>query len=66
MTGHRSVYPSQILAIEKSRFIEARLGEEVEKVEPHLRPGNKTIRIRVVRVARVIKEKIYIIIRKDQ
>lgn len=66
MTGHRSVYPSQILAIEKSRFIEARLGEEIEKVEPHLRPGNKTIRIRVVRVARVIKEKIYIIIRKDQ
>ncbi|MFQ5658082.1 MAG: hypothetical protein ACE5G5_11115, partial [Candidatus Methylomirabilales bacterium] len=59
------VYPSQILAIEKSRFIEARLGEEVEKIEPHLRPGSGSVRGRVVRVVKVIKERIYIIIRKD-
>ncbi|MEA3508938.1 MAG: chloride channel protein, partial [candidate division NC10 bacterium] len=66
MTGHRSVYPSQILAIEKSKFIEARLGEEVEKTEPQLRPGSGSVRGTVVRVVKVIKERIYIIIRKDE
>lgn len=65
MTGHRSVYPSQVLAIEKSRFIEAPIGEEVDKIETHVRPGNRNIRVRVVRLVRVIKEKI-IIIRQDQ
>ena len=33
MTGHRSVFPSQILAMKKSQHLKIKLGEEIEKVE---------------------------------
>jgi chloride channel protein, CIC family len=33
MTGHRSVYPSQVLAITKSESIHAQIGKEVEMLE---------------------------------
>lgn len=33
MTGHRSVYPSQILAMKKAQFIDVDLGKEVEKTK---------------------------------
>ncbi len=64
MTGHRSVYPSQILAIEKSRFIEATLGKEVEEVEAHYRPGSRSVRGKLVKIVNAIKEKVFG--RKDQ
>ena len=35
MTGHRSVYPSQILSKAKSPSIYIQVGKEVESVEPH-------------------------------
>jgi H+/Cl- antiporter ClcA len=59
MTGHRSVYPSQVLAIEKSRFIEATLGKEVEEIESHVRPGSRNVRVRFVKIVTTIKEKVY-------
>jgi len=31
MTGHRSVYPSQVLAFKKSKLIDIELGKEIEK-----------------------------------
>lgn len=31
ITGHRSVYPSQVLGIRKSRYLNVKLGQEVEK-----------------------------------
>jgi H+/Cl- antiporter ClcA len=34
MTGHRSVYPSQILAIRKSESLKVELGEEIDAAEP--------------------------------
>jgi len=34
MTGHRSVYPSQILAFKKSKLIDIELGKEIDKVKP--------------------------------
>ncbi|MDD4981567.1 MAG: chloride channel protein [Candidatus Omnitrophica bacterium] len=34
MTGHRSVYPSQILAFKKSKLIDIELGKEIEKSKP--------------------------------
>ncbi len=64
MTGHRSVYPSQVLAIEKSRFIEATLGKEVEVIEAHFRPGNRSVRGRIVRIAHAIKVKV--LVRKNK
>ncbi|MBP7088608.1 MAG: chloride channel protein [Candidatus Omnitrophica bacterium] len=36
MTGHRSVYPSQILAFKKSKLIDIELGKEIDKVKPKL------------------------------
>lgn len=36
MTGHRSVYPSQILAIKKSKSIDIELGKEIDKVKPNI------------------------------
>jgi len=36
ITGHRSVYPSQILAFKKSKLIDIELGKEIDKVEPKL------------------------------
>jgi len=36
MTGHRSVYPSQILAFKKSKLIDIELGKELEKSEPKI------------------------------
>ena len=37
MTGHRSVYPSQILAIKKSESIQVEVGREMEDVEAEVR-----------------------------
>lgn len=34
MTGHRSVYPSQILAFKKSKLVDIELGKEIHKVRP--------------------------------
>jgi hypothetical protein len=34
MTGHRSVYPSQILAFKKSKMIDIELGKEIDQVKP--------------------------------
>jgi len=36
MTGHRSVYPSQILAFKKSKLIDIELGKEIEKTKPNI------------------------------
>lgn len=61
MTGHRSVYPSQVLAIEKSPSLEVTIGEEIEKSQTHLRPvawRNRVNIVKVVRIVRVIREKV--------
>ncbi len=39
MTGHRSVYPSQILAAAKSPSLHVRLGEEVEGTQTEMEPA---------------------------
>jgi len=44
MSGHRSIYPSQVIATEKSRSIQVQIGKEVTKGEPTVRtrPGSVT------------------------
>lgn len=37
MTGHRSVYPSQILSVRKSQSIEVELGQEMESIKASYR-----------------------------
>ena len=38
MSGHRSIYPSQVLATEKSRSIQVQIGKEVAECEPTVQP----------------------------
>jgi Chloride channel protein EriC len=41
VTGHRSVYPSQILAFKKSKFIDVETGKEIEDTKIQFNFSNK-------------------------
>lgn len=43
VSGHRSVYPSQIIAIRKSSSIEVPIGEEIEHVRPEYRQRERSL-----------------------
>jgi H+/Cl- antiporter ClcA len=43
MTGHRSVYPSQILSVKKSASLHVTLGEEMDEVETKYAPHEKSL-----------------------
>lgn len=43
VTGHRSIYPSQILAIKKSASLEVQLGKAIHGVRPSFRERHKTL-----------------------
>jgi len=57
MTGHRSVYPSQVLAIVKSPSIHVEIGKEVEKVEAELQLRSRGLIGKGLRIAKTIKKK---------
>ena len=52
ITGHRSVYPSQILAIKKSPSIEVEVGQEMEELEPKAVPREKGLLSALLKIAR--------------
>lgn len=58
MTGHTSVYPSQVLAIKKSTTIEVETGKEVESVTPRLKLRRKSLTYIGLKIAETIREKI--------
>ena len=43
ITGHRSIYPSQIVSMRKSASIELETGGEVEDVRPRVHPREKSV-----------------------
>ncbi|MBI5885861.1 MAG: chloride channel protein [Deltaproteobacteria bacterium] len=43
ITGHRSVYPSQILSAKKSSSLSVRFGEEIENVNPEYQHREKSL-----------------------
>jgi chloride channel protein, CIC family len=43
VTGHRSVYPSQVLAVKKSSSLNAEMGQEMHAVQASYQKRNKTI-----------------------
>jgi hypothetical protein len=53
MTGHRSVYPSQILSITKSASIHVDLGKEMEEVEATYEPRSSGVIRRLVTIIRM-------------
>ncbi|SFP07692.1 chloride channel protein, partial [Hydrogenimonas thermophila] len=61
ITGHRSVFPSQILAMKKSEMLDVTVGEEVEKTEVDLEDTEigriKDIKERIKRRREKLKKK---------
>jgi H+/Cl- antiporter ClcA len=47
MTGHRSVYPSQVLAVTKSPSIRADIGKEVDRIEAQVQLRNTGLETQV-------------------
>jgi hypothetical protein len=57
MTGHRSVYPSQVLAAAKSASFHVEIGKELEEVEAKFEPRDKGLIGRGLGIAKTIKKK---------
>ena len=58
MTGHRSVYPSQVLTTKKSSSIRIETGKEIEGVEASVQPRDKSVIGLFLRIEKIIhKEK---------
>jgi H+/Cl- antiporter ClcA len=62
MTGHRSVYPSQVLSVRKSASIRVELGKELEDIETSYRPRRRGLIIRVRRLLKRIED----LVRREQ
>jgi H+/Cl- antiporter ClcA len=58
MTGHTSVYPSQILAIRKSTSIETEIGHEIESVTPIVKPRRKSLTYIGLKIAEKVWKKV--------
>lgn len=43
MTGHRSVYPSQILSVSKSPSLELEIGDDIDSTHVHYKPRKKSL-----------------------
>ncbi len=43
MTGHRSVYPSQILSVTKSPSFELEIGDDIDSTHVHYKPRKKSL-----------------------
>ncbi|MFA4989805.1 MAG: chloride channel protein [Candidatus Omnitrophota bacterium] len=57
MTGHRSVYPSQILSTKKSPSLLVETGEEIEKAEARFQPRKKSLIGVLLSIVKKIKDK---------
>jgi H+/Cl- antiporter ClcA len=57
MTGHRSVHPTQVLAVGKSASIQVETGRELEKTKTQFQPRDKSLIGTGLRVARAIRKK---------
>jgi H+/Cl- antiporter ClcA len=55
MTGHRSVYPSQILSIRKSASIDVEVGREMEHLQATFKERDAAVTSRFLRLVRIIK-----------
>ncbi|MCM8786905.1 MAG: chloride channel protein, partial [Candidatus Omnitrophica bacterium] len=58
VTGHKSIYPSQVLAIKKSSSIQVEIGREINKVAPKIQIRRGTLTNAILTAGRKIKEKV--------
>ena len=56
MTGHRSVYPSQILSMKKSSSINVETGKEMEKVLAEAKPRQKSLTGTILRIIKIFRK----------
>ena len=59
MTGHRSVYPSQVLSISKSPSLQVELGKELEAVQTTYLAKDTGVISRVLRSIKKIEDLVY-------
>ena len=48
MTGHRSVYPSQVLSVAKSESLQVQVGREMELIEARFTPRRNGLATRIL------------------
>lgn len=58
ITGRRSIYPSQIVAIRKSASIQVEIGKEIEKVKPRFQLRRKSLINVILSIKKKIVEKV--------
>ena len=56
MPVNGSVYPSQVLSITKSPSIQVEIGEEMENIEAHYAPRQKSVISRIILLANAIEK----------
>ena len=56
MTGHRSVYPSQVLSMQKSGSIHVQLGNEMDKLEVSFTPRRKGVATQILLKFRALQK----------
>ena len=54
ISGHRSVYPSQILSISKSPSLQVELGKELDAVETTFRPKSTGLATRIIQLINAV------------
>jgi H+/Cl- antiporter ClcA len=54
MTGHRSVYPSQVLSVRKSGSLRVELGREIETIQANFSPREKGLTTRALVLLRAL------------
>jgi H+/Cl- antiporter ClcA len=57
MTGHRSVHPTQVLALRKSASIKVEIGSEMENIRAEFQPRRKSVIGAGLRLLRIIRRK---------
>ena len=55
LTGHRSVYPSQVLSIAKSPSLQVEIGEELDEMKIAYKPGRKGLVSAILHLLRSIE-----------
>ena len=59
ISGHRSVYPSQVLAMRKSASIDVETGRELEGLSVRVKPRVKSLSGNVFRIAQFVRKILY-------
>lgn len=55
ITGHRSVYPSQILEVSKSESINVQIGKEIEGVFAEVNPRRKSLTGALIKITKIFR-----------